>query len=132
MLKAYRTFKSGMSNLIMGFNSTSVAKAAMDAMNIGSAAFEKYFNEDHHKEGSKHVQARYNHSKDHRIPLNDIARSEFANGVALLSNTVPNTFWLLYQLYLDPKLLKNAAGKYRPCWSLAKTQKANQQIPSTC
>ncbi|EAT85804.2 hypothetical protein SNOG_07153 [Parastagonospora nodorum SN15] len=103
---AFWTFKSGMSNLIMGLNSTGIAKKAINAMNVGSIAFEKYFSENHHHDGSEHVQARFNHSTDHRIPLNDIARSEFANGVALLSNTVPNTFWLLYHLYSDPDVLK--------------------------
>ncbi|KAF1962611.1 cytochrome P450 [Byssothecium circinans] len=73
---AFWTFKSGMSNLIMGLNSTRTASKAIHAMDI-----------------------------DHHIPLNDIARSEFANGVALLSNTVPNTFWMLYYLYSDPKVL---------------------------
>jgi cytochrome P450 len=75
-------------------------------MDIGSTAFAKYFIENHHQEGSALTQARYNHSADHHIPLNDIARSEFANGVALLSNTVPNTFWMLYHLYSDPKILE--------------------------
>ena len=46
------------------------------------------------------------HSTAHQIPLNDIARAEFANGAALLSNTVPNTFWMLYHLYSDPKVLE--------------------------
>jgi cytochrome P450 len=106
VLTMNRTFKSGMSNLILGSNLTSTAKEAIRAMNTGSTAFEKYFSENHHREGSEHVRARYNHSTDHQVPLNDIARSEFANGVALLSNTVPNTFWLLYHLYSDAELLK--------------------------
>lgn len=103
---AFWAFKSGMSNLILGLNSTGTAKEAIRAMDMGSAAFEKYFSENNHREGSALVQARYDHSVEHHIPINDIARSEFANGVALLSNTVPNTFWMLYHLYSDPKVLE--------------------------
>jgi hypothetical protein len=95
-----------MSNLVMGLESTATAKKAIHAMEIGSGHFEKYFRENHHHQGSALVQARYQHSMDHQIPINDISRSEFAHGVALLSNTVPNTFWMLYHLYSDQKLLE--------------------------
>lgn len=95
-----------MSNLILGLDLTGTGREAIRAMDIGSTAFQEYFSRNHHKEGSTLVRARYTHSEDHHIPLNDIARSEFANGVALLSNTVPNTFWMLYHLYSDPKVLE--------------------------
>ncbi|KAF2635621.1 cytochrome P450 [Massarina eburnea CBS 473.64] len=103
---AFRTFKLGMSNLILGLNSTRTASEGMRAMEIGAAAFEKYFIANKHQEGSALVQARYSHSMSHHIPLNDISRSEFSHGIALLSNTVPNTFWMLYHLYSDPELLE--------------------------
>lgn len=90
----------------MGLGSTRVAKNAIHAMEMGSGVFEEYFKRGHHKEASELIQARYNHSMEHHMPLNDIARSEFSNGVALLSNTVPNTFWLLYHLYSDPEVLE--------------------------
>jgi cytochrome P450 len=95
-----------MSNLVMGLESTATAKKAIRAMEIGSSTFDKYFREDRHHQGSALVQARYQHSVDHQIPINDISRSEFAHGVALLSNTVPNTFWMLYHLYSDQILLE--------------------------
>jgi cytochrome P450 len=100
-----RAYKSGMSNLILGLSFTQTAREAVHAMNQGAIAFESYYNNDSHMEGSTLIQARYNHSKDHHLPLNDIARSEFAHGIALLSNTVPNTFWMLYHIYSDPRLL---------------------------
>ncbi|KAH7119034.1 cytochrome P450 [Dendryphion nanum] len=103
---AFWTCKSGLANLILGLNSTATARDAVHAVNMGSAAFEKYFGENQHQAGSALVQARYNHNVDHHLPLNDIARSEFSNGVALLSNTVPITFWMLYHLYSDPKVLE--------------------------
>jgi cytochrome P450 len=101
----HRTFKSGMANLIMAFPSTRTAREAIQVMNLRAAAFQSCYRKNNHQKGLAIVQARYKHSMDHHIPLNDIARSEFANGVALLSNTVPNTFWMMYHVYSDPSVL---------------------------
>jgi hypothetical protein len=98
---SHRTFKAGMSNLVLGLP----ASQALRAMDLGAAAFERYYSDGGHEKGSALTLARYAHSMDHHIPLNDIARSEFSNGVALLSNTVPNTFWLLHHIYSDPSVL---------------------------
>jgi len=81
------------------------ATASAQAMTFGAVAFEKYFARLDHEKGAALIQARYRHSMDHHIPLNDIARAEFANGIALLSNTIPNTFWMLYHIYSDPTVL---------------------------
>lgn len=104
-INSNRTFKAGMSNLILGMQSTTSAKDAIKSMEFGAKTFEEYYNQGHHLSGSALTQARFNHSSEHHIPRNDIARSEFSNGVALLSNTVPNSFWLLYHVYSDAELL---------------------------
>jgi cytochrome P450 len=95
------TFQAGLANLILGLP----ASASIKAMAFGAAAFEAYFANNHHHNGAALIQARYDHSIEHRLPLNDIARAEFSNGIALLSNTVPNTFWMLYHIYSDPVVL---------------------------
>ncbi|KAF2868440.1 cytochrome P450 [Massariosphaeria phaeospora] len=104
---AFWTFKAGMSQLILDFLPTWTASEAVTALDFSASAFENYFRDDDHAKGSALVQARYKHSIDHHMPLNDIARSEFANGVALLGNTVPNTFWMLYHVYSDPSVLED-------------------------
>ncbi|KAF2680902.1 cytochrome P450 [Lentithecium fluviatile CBS 122367] len=102
---AFGTYTYGISSLILGLPFTPAGRASIQAMAFGSTAFETYFRDDHHRKGSALVQARYDHSMEHHIPLNDIARAEFANGIALLSNTVPNTGWMLYHIYSDPIVL---------------------------
>jgi hypothetical protein len=77
----------------------------MEAMTQGDAAFEKYVQNKKHEEGSALIQARYQHSMGHHLTLNDIARSESANDAALLSNTVPNPFWIIYHVYSNPNIL---------------------------
>jgi cytochrome P450 len=93
-----------MSMLVMGVPSWAV-KSATQSLDLGASALEDYFKADKHRKGSALVQARYDHSISHGMPLNDIARSEFTNVVALLANTVPASFWMLYHIYSDPKVL---------------------------
>jgi cytochrome P450 len=93
-----------MGMLVMGFPSWAV-KSATQSLDLGASALEDYFKADKHRKGSALVQARYDHSTSHGMPLNDIARSEFTNVVALLANTVPASFWMLYHIYSDPKVL---------------------------
>jgi cytochrome P450 len=99
-----RKFKAGMGMLVMGFPSWAV-KSATQSLDLGASAFEDYFKANEHREGSALVQVRHDHSISHGMPLNDVARSEFTNGVALLANTVPASFWMLYHIYSDPKVL---------------------------
>jgi cytochrome P450 len=93
-----------MGMLVMGLPSWSV-KSATQSLDLGASAFEDYFKADKHRNASALVQARHDHSILHGMPLNDIARSEFTNVVALLANTVPASFWMLYHIYSDPKVL---------------------------
>jgi cytochrome P450 len=93
-----------MGMLVMGVPSWAV-KPATQSLDLGASALEDYFKADKHRKGSALVQARYDHSISHGMPLNDIARSEFTNVVALLANTVPASFWMLYHIYSDPKVL---------------------------
>lgn len=53
------------------------------------------------------VQSRFKHSSEHKIPLKDIARFEVGNTIALLTNTAPAAFWMVYHLYSDPIVLED-------------------------
>lgn len=90
--------------LVMGFPSWAV-KSATQSLDLGASALEDYFKADKHHKGPALVQARHDHSISYGMPLNDIARSEFTNVVALLANTVPASFWMLYHIYSGPKAL---------------------------
>jgi hypothetical protein len=102
-----------MGKLIMNVLPTLTAKDAIAAMEFGSSAFERYFKDGHHLKGSALVRARFAHSSEHSLCINDIGRAEFTNGVALLSNTVPNTFWMLYHVYSNPAILAECRAELR-------------------
>lgn len=67
--------------------------------------FVKYFDEGGYKGGSALIRARYEHSTAHNIPVEDIARFETAGAIAILTNTSPACFWMVYHIYSSPSAL---------------------------
>ena len=67
-------------------------------------ALETYFNADGHQTSSILLKARFQ-TLGHDIALEDIARCECVNGIAILANTVPTAFWTLYHVFSSPTIL---------------------------
>lgn len=101
-----RNFQEGIMTFIMGLPPSIFAKEAFRAREAMVRAFVKYFEDESYKSGSGLVQSRFQHSAEHNIPLNDIARFEVANTIALLTNTAPASFWMVYHMYSDPTVLE--------------------------
>lgn len=59
------------------------------------------------------AQARYDVHITNGISLEEFARIEAGLGLGLLSNTVPTTFWLMFDLYSRPKLLEQLREEIR-------------------
>ena len=68
-------------------------------------AFEQYLHNDGHKEGSVWMKNRYELSARNGVFLEDIARFEVGGVVAILVNTAPAVFWMLFLVYSHPGLL---------------------------
>ena len=68
-------------------------------------AFEQYFATDAYESGLDLIKARLQVLKKDIDP-EDIARFECVNGIALLVNTVPTTFWTIYHVFADPAILE--------------------------
>ncbi|KAL8924173.1 MAG: hypothetical protein Q9172_002795 [Xanthocarpia lactea] len=68
-------------------------------------AMERYFTAKGQDCGSDLVQVRYK-ILSQQFDLQDIARFECVNGIALLLNTVPAAFWTIYHVFSDRKLLR--------------------------
>jgi cytochrome P450 len=69
-------------------------------------AFEKYFAEDSHLQGSLLVQCRYKHNTDHGLRGRDVAATEIGQLVASLTNSTASAFWMVYHVFSDPVVLK--------------------------
>lgn len=68
-------------------------------------AFVKYFNNKGHESGSSFAKNRYNVSTQNGISVEDTAKFECGGGIAILVNTVPSVFWMLYYVYSSPHVL---------------------------
>jgi cytochrome P450 len=84
-----------------------LARESIEARERIARAFTPYFEARAHNEGSALVRARYEHSHEHGVPLEDIARSEVGGAIAILSNTSPATFWMQYHIYSDLVVLED-------------------------
>jgi cytochrome P450 len=91
--------------LLMQLLPSVFARESLAARDTITKAFIKYFKNQGHREGSALIQARYDHSTEYKIPVEDIARFECGGAVAILSNTSPACFWMLYHLYSDDVVL---------------------------
>lgn len=70
------------------------------------SAIIKYFKHKGQEDGSELTYVRWKTTLDGGVPEEDVARLEASMGVALLSNTVPATFWVLFELYSRKELLE--------------------------
>ncbi|OTA76920.1 hypothetical protein M434DRAFT_383180 [Hypoxylon sp. CO27-5] len=68
-------------------------------------AFEKYFTENSHLQGSLLVQCRYKHNTGHGLRGRDVAATEIGQMVASITNTVASAFWMVYHIFSDPVVL---------------------------
>jgi cytochrome P450 len=78
-------------------------------------AFHHYFESGSHKLGSAFVQAHYQHKVDQGAVERDIARFEIGAIVAILSNTIPAAFWVLYHAIEDPAVLQECRREVLAC-----------------
>ncbi|KAK8050930.1 cytochrome P450 [Apiospora rasikravindrae] len=69
-------------------------------------AFEQYFAENGHLQGSVLVQCRYKHNTGHGLRGRDLAATEIGQMVASLANSIPAAFWLVYHIFSDPAVLR--------------------------
>lgn len=82
------------------------AKKSLEARECMTKAFTRYFKEGGQNEGSALIKARFEHSSEHKIPVEDIARFEVGGAIAILTNTSPTAFWMVYHLYSNPTALE--------------------------
>ena len=82
------------------------ARKAYRARERMALAFRLYFEAGNHDFGSILVQNRYNSSVRNRVSVEDIARFEIGNSLALLINTAPAVFWVQFYLYSKPNVLQ--------------------------
>lgn len=84
-----------------------LARKAYQAREYMAKRWERYLDEGGFKTGSKLVQSRVQINDDFHISREDTARIEVLGAIAILSNTVPATFWMTYHVFSDPVVLED-------------------------
>jgi cytochrome P450 len=74
-------------------------------------AFEKYFAENSHHQGSLLVQCRYKHNTGHGLRGRDVAATEIGQMVASLTNSVASAFWMVYHVFSDLVVLNECRNE---------------------
>lgn len=82
-----------------------LAKESFKAREYMVKVWEEYFAAGSHQQGSELVKARVKINDDFQIPLMETARIEVAGSQAILTNTLPGTFWVVYHIFSDPVVL---------------------------
>ena len=67
-------------------------------------AFKQYFASKDPEDGSNLVKARMKACQKYSIPVDDIARFEVGGILAILDNTVPAAFWMLFYVFSIPSI----------------------------
>lgn len=83
------------------------ARESFKAREYMVKAWERYFAAGSYQQGSELVKARVKINDDFHIPLMETARIEVAGSQAILTNTLPATFWVTYHLFSDPVVLES-------------------------
>jgi cytochrome P450 len=83
------------------------ARKSLKAREFIVQSFEDYFKAGGQNQASELVRRRYDHNVQHHFAVDDNARTEIGGTFALLSNTIPATFWLLWHILSDPIVFKD-------------------------
>ncbi|KAL3455573.1 cytochrome P450 [Aspergillus heterothallicus] len=102
---AFWAFENNLSPLLPGILPSLTARPAYNGRKTCVAAFEKFFLNNGPDTASELIQARYKVMCELDLDLEAKARAEFTVAIGLLSNTVPASFWIIYDLYSRPELL---------------------------
>ncbi|KAM7190411.1 cytochrome P450 [Rhypophila sp. PSN 637] len=111
--QAWWKFQSGLPIFISGLSPWIFARQSYLAREFLVQKFQDYLEQGRHFEGSGAVLARLRHNAESGMPLTDSARGEVGACMALLNNTVPGMFWLIYHVFSDRNVLADLREELR-------------------
>ncbi|KAI1846537.1 hypothetical protein JX266_007434 [Neoarthrinium moseri] len=107
MEKAWYTFEPHIIMFVLNIYPRIFARKSFKAREYMVKVWERYFDEGLYEKGSELVKARVKINEDFGISLEDTARIEIGGSQAILANTLPATFWVIYHVFSDPVVLQD-------------------------
>ncbi|ETS83164.1 hypothetical protein PFICI_05040 [Pestalotiopsis fici W106-1] len=106
--EAYYKLEGGLITMITGFLPSLLAKDSLEAREVMTEAFMKYYAEGGlDEEASVYARNRYELPSSLGVPVRDVARMEAGGSIGLVANTMPATFWMLWHAFSDPNVLED-------------------------
>ncbi|KAI0552663.1 cytochrome P450 oxidoreductase [Xylaria curta] len=106
--QSWHNFVAGLPILVSGFIPWVLARKSLQAREHLALRFLSYFQNGWHVSlGSGAVMARLRYNTATGMPLADTARGEVGACMALLNNTIPGAFWIIYHIYSDVTVLQD-------------------------
>ncbi|KUJ19323.1 cytochrome P450 oxidoreductase, partial [Mollisia scopiformis] len=102
---AFWRFGPGVITLMINIFPSVLARESLKARELMVEAFDQYFRNGGHKQGSALIRARYDYSMKYNVSMSDLVRFEIGGAVAIFANTGPAAFWLIYHIFSDPIIL---------------------------
>ncbi|KAL5332696.1 cytochrome P450 [Aspergillus crustosus] len=111
--KAWQDYQAGLTQLLLGFMPTIFAKRSLLARDTLVRSLERYYTEQsfNHQEASPYIRDQYHIFSSSGMSDADIARTQAAFTIALMGNTIPAAFWLLYHIVSDDTVLRDCRGE---------------------
>jgi cytochrome P450 len=118
-LTIHSKFEPGIVTLLLNLFPKLLVNESVQARKDIVDAFNEYFVARGHEEGSEFVKAHYQHKVDQGLTGRDIASFEIGGIVAIMSNTIPAAFWLLYHTISDPTILAECRKEVFACCTIS-------------
>ena len=102
-----RQVNKNLTALLVGVLTSITAPNGLAGRAVVAKAFEHYFKDEGHKTASALTKHRYEIAVRHGVALEDIAKFEVGEAIAILTNMAPACFWTLFFAYSTPGLLED-------------------------
>ncbi|XXG98980.1 hypothetical protein Hte_005313 [Hypoxylon texense] len=107
MEEAWYKYEPGIMMFILKLWPKILAKESFHAREYMGKVWKRYFEDDAYKEGSQLIQCRVGINDAFQIPRDQTAKIEVGGSLAVISNTLPSTFWMIYHIFSDPVVLED-------------------------
>ncbi|KAK3324471.1 cytochrome P450 [Cercophora scortea] len=105
--KAWQKFHPSIMFLLLNVLPQWVFRDAIKARGVLAKAFLHYHAEGQYKEGSVYIRRWTEYCVSHGIPVDDIAKFHNAGLFALIANTIPTAFWMIFRVFSDPSVVSD-------------------------
>ncbi|KAK4206355.1 putative 25-hydroxycholesterol 7-alpha-hydroxylase [Rhypophila decipiens] len=104
---AWHTFHPTIMFLMLNLVPLSVFRKAIKARDSLANSFHQYHTQRQYEQGSHYIRLWTEYFVSQGIPDEDIAKFHNGGLFALIANTIPTAFWMIYRVFSDPSVVED-------------------------